>query len=103
MNLRKAGLTHQEIDSALHGRAVKTQGLPYTPQPLLEQRLEARTEGTSTWLEWVLESQATEQIRRTTVNSWSGNLKHLSDWIGAEDLAGASKKDAVHYKSHLLQ
>ncbi len=87
LNLRKAGLTHAEVDSVLHGRAVEEQGLPYTPQPQLERKLEAQTEGSSTWREWLSERQASEQVRQTTVNGWEGSLKRFSEWLGSEYLA----------------
>ena len=68
-NLRKAGLTHAEVDSVLHGRAVEEQSLPYTPQPQLERKLEAQTEGSSTWREWLSERQASEQVTGQTDHS----------------------------------
>ncbi len=37
------------------------------------------------------------------MNGWEGSLKRFSEWLGSEYLAGASKKDAVQYKAHLLK
>ena len=49
-NLRKAGLTEQEIESVLYGRqALEQQNLTYVPKPALESQLQAHLEGTLTW------------------------------------------------------
>ena len=102
-NLRRAGLTEQEIESVLYGRqAMEQQGLTYVPKPALEAQLQAHVEGTLTWQQWVERRSKNEQPAPTTVKGWEQTLTKFAEWLGTDYLAGTTKKQATDYKSHLL-
>ena len=84
-NLRKEGLSPQEIDSIIYGRqAVEEQDGEYVENPKIERALETRIEGTTTWKIWLAERIKLEALAMSTKRQWEGALRCFSEWYGSD-------------------
>ena len=101
-NLKAAGYSQREVETALYGaEALKEQGLEPAPIGKLEAALEAARTCSRTWQQWIDQRKLEELPKPSTVANWRSRLTMLARWLGRNYFGGITKEQAVDYKSVL--